>query len=115
MKDYSTFRAIGDMFAIYFVVIVISLLVAFIVRGMANFLSKQAEQQAANAPLPMAKPASAPVIAAGVPQEHIVAISAAVASMMGAHRIVHIEGADRGHGWTSEARSSHHTSHLPHH
>jgi hypothetical protein len=40
-------------------------------------------------------------------------ITAAVAAMMGAHRIVHIEMASRGFGWTAEARTVHHTSHAP--
>lgn len=115
MKDYSTFDAIGDMLAIYAIVIVISMLVAAIVRGIVIVLSKQADKQATQAPA--AKPAAAPaapIVVAGVPQEHIVAISAAVASVLGAHRIVHIE-TPVGHGWTSEARTVHHTSHLPRH
>jgi Na+-transporting methylmalonyl-CoA/oxaloacetate decarboxylase gamma subunit len=111
MKTYTTLDAIGDMFVIYGIVIVISMLVAVVIRGIVWALSRQAKQEAVKAP---AKPAPAvqPALA-GIPQEHLAAITAAVATMMGAHRIVHIEMASRGFGWTSEARTVHHTSHAP--
>ncbi len=114
MKTYTTWDAIGDMFIIYGIVIVISMLVAVVIRGIVWALSRQAKQEATKA---LAKPAPAlaaaqPVIA-GIPQEHLAVITAAVAAMMGAHRIVHIEMAGRGFGWTAEARTVHHTSHAP--
>jgi Na+-transporting methylmalonyl-CoA/oxaloacetate decarboxylase gamma subunit len=111
MKTYTTLDAIGDMFVIYGIVIVISMLVAVVIRGIVWALSRQARQEAAKAP---AKPAPAvqPALA-GIPQEHLAVITAAVAAMMGAHRIVHIETASRGFGWTAEARTVHHTSHAP--
>ena len=111
MKTYTTLDAIGDMFVIYGVVIVISMLVAVVIRGIVWALSRQAKQEAAKAPAKPV-PAAQPAIA-GIPQEHLAAITAAVAAMMGAHRIVHIEMASRGFGWTSEARTVHHTSHAP--
>lgn len=111
MKTYTTWDAIGDMFVIYGIVIVISMLVAVVIRGIVWALSRQAKQEAVKAP---AKPAPAVQPApAGIPQEHLAAITAAVAAMMGAHRIVHIEMAGRGFGWTAEARTVHHTSHAP--
>ena len=114
MKNYTTLDAIGDMFVIYGIVIVVSMLVALVIRGIVMVLSRQAEKEAAKAP---AKPASAaapqPILTGGVPQEHIAVITAAVAAMLGSHRVVHIETPDRGFGWTAEARSSHHTSHAP--
>jgi sensor histidine kinase regulating citrate/malate metabolism len=114
MKNYTTWDAIGDMFIIYFIVIVISMLVAAIIRGIVVLLSRQAAHAEAKAPpKPVAAAPSVQPVVAGIPQEHIAAISAAVAMMMGAHRIVHIEMAGRGFGWTSEARASHHTSHAP--
>jgi len=109
MKTYTTWDAIGDMFVIYGIVIVISMLVAVVIRGIVWALSRQAKQEAVKAP---AKPAVQPALA-GIPQEHLAAITAAVAAMMGAHRIVHIEMASRGFGWTAEARTVHHTSHAP--
>lgn len=107
--SYTTMDAIGDMFVIYGIVIVISMLVAVVIRGIVWVLSRQARQEEPKAP---AKPAAPPVIA-GVPPEHLAAITAAVATMMGAHRIVHIAAATRGFGWTAEARTVHHTSHAP--
>lgn len=111
MKTYTTLDAIGDMFVIYGIVIVISMLVAVVIRGIVWALSRQARQEAAKAP---AKPAPAvqPALA-GIPQEHLAVIAATVAAMMGAHRVVRIEMAQRGFGWTSEARAAHHLSHAP--
>jgi hypothetical protein len=51
----------------------------------------------------------------GIPQEHVAAIAAAVYSVLGPHRIVHIEERLHG-GWAAAGRQSHHESHkLPHH
>ena len=111
MKNYTTWDAIGDMFVIYGIVIVISMLVAVVIRGIVWMLSRQAAQAEAKAsakPTPVAQPA-----VAGIPQEHLAVITAAVAAMMGAHRIVHIATPDRGYSWTAEARTVHHTSHAP--
>lgn len=111
MKTYTTWDAIGDMFVIYGIVIVISMLVAVVIRGIVWVLSRQAQEEPVKAPAkpaPVAQPALA-----GIPQEHIAAIAAAVAAMMGAHRIVRIEAPSRGFGWTAEARTVHHTSHAP--
>ncbi|MER2526719.1 MAG: hypothetical protein ABTR07_02205 [Candidatus Competibacter denitrificans] len=112
MKTYTTLDAIGDMLVIYGIVIIVSMLVAAVIRGIVWVLSRQAAQAEASAP---AKPAPtvAQLALSGVPQEHLAVIAAAVASMMGAHRIVHIEMANRGFGWTAEARTTHHTSHAP--
>ena len=109
MKTYTTWDAIGDMFVIYGIVIVISMLVAVVIRGIVLVLSRQARHGEAKTP---AKPAAQPALA-GVPQEHLAVITAAVAAMMGAHRIVHIEALTRGYTWTAEARTVHHTSHAP--
>ncbi len=111
MKTYTTWDAIGDMFVIYGIVIVISMLVAVVIRGIVWVLSRQAKEEPVKAPVkpaPVAQPALA-----GIPQEHIAVIAATVAAMMGAHRIVRIEMASRGFGWTAEARTTHHTSHAP--
>lgn len=110
MKTYTTLDAIGDIFVIYGIVIVVSMLVALVIRGIVIVLSRQATQPETKAP---AKPVPAASVIAGIPQEHLAVITAAVAAMMGAHRIVHIEMAGRGIGWTAEARTVHHTSHAP--
>ena len=108
MNTYTTWDAIGDMFVIYGIVIVISMLVAVVIRGIVLVLSRQAKTEEIKAP---AKPAAPAIV--GIPQEHLAVITAAVATMMGAHRIVHIETMTRGFGWTAEARTVHHTSHAP--
>ena len=110
MKNYTTFDAIGDMFVIYGIVIIISMLVAVVIRGIVWVLSRQAAQAEAKAPT---KPAVSPLVIAGIPQEHLAVIAAAVAAMMGAHRVVRIDAPGRGYSWTAEARSVHHTSHAP--
>lgn len=43
---------------------------------------------------------------------HIAAISAAIAMIMGPHRIVHIEPGHHGVGWQTEGRAAHHGSHV---
>lgn len=113
MKTYTTWDAIGDMFIIYGIVIVISMLVAVVIRGIVLVLSRQAAKAETEAPAKPAPVAAAQPALAGIPQEHLAVITAAVAAMMGAHRIVHIEMASRGFGWTAEARTVHHTSHAP--
>ena len=109
MNTYTTLNAVRDMLVIYGIVIVISMLVAAIIRGIVWILSRQAKQEEVKAPV---KPAAQPALT-GIPQEHLAAITAAVAAMMGAHRIVHIEAPLRGYTWTAEARTVHHTSHAP--
>ena len=112
MKTYTTMDAIGDIFVIYGIVIVVSMLVAVVIRGIVWALSRSPTQTATKAP---AKPAPAlqPAVA-GVPQEHLAVITATIAAMLGAHRIIHIETPGRSYSWTAEARSVHHTSHTPH-
>ncbi len=45
-------------------------------------------------------------------EDHIAVISAAVAAMVGAHRIVRIERARHGPGWLAEGRAAQHGSHA---
>ena len=114
MKTYTTLHAIGDMFVIYSIVIVVSMLVAAVIRGIVIMLSRQAERDAAKTSAKPAPVAQSVAITSGVPKEHLAAIVAAVDAMMGVHhRIVHIETSNRGFGWTAEARTVHHTSHTP--
>jgi hypothetical protein len=112
MKTYTTWDAIGDMFVIYGIVIVVSMLVAAVIRGIVILLSRQAAKAEAQG---AAKPAATVAAtghfrhSAGAYRRH----QRRCAMMMGAHRIVRIEMAHRGFGWTAEARTTHHTSHLP--
>jgi hypothetical protein len=77
------------------------------VRMMANRLGPMAPAAAAVAATPRA-----PVTFEGMSPAVIAAISAAVYSTLGAHRIVYIGGQRAGSTWTNELRSQHHTSHA---
>lgn len=48
-----------------------------------------------------------------IPLEHVAVITAAVASMLGPHRIVHIGHAGSTNGWAAEGRQAQHFSHAP--
>ncbi|MFO7640632.1 MAG: hypothetical protein R6X17_05025 [Candidatus Competibacteraceae bacterium] len=112
--EYTTSQAIADSLVIYGIVIVVSLLVAVVIRLIVWTLSRKAEQIKTAAPAKPAAMAPPPVATAhGLPQDHFAAIAAAVAAMMGAHRIVRIETAGQGYSWTATARSAHHLSHAP--
>lgn len=87
----------------YGLAIVISMLVAVLIKGIVVSLS-------------LSRPKAAPpVLRPPAPAEDteadIAVIAAAVYAMLGAHRIVHIEAPDRGRVWTAAARASHHASH----
>lgn len=112
MSTYTTLNAIRDIVVIYGIVIVVSMLVALVIRGIVAVLSRQAGKDAAKAPAKSALVAPQPM-PTGIPQEHLAVITAAVAAMLGTHRVIHIETPDRGFGWTAEARTVHHTSHAP--
>ncbi|MEE4379607.1 MAG: hypothetical protein V2J55_19135 [Candidatus Competibacteraceae bacterium] len=91
-------------FAFYGLAIIISLLVAVLIRGIVAVLALTSEK-------PIPPPAVAPPRPAEFPAGDIAAIAAAVYAVMGAHRVVHIERGRRGLVWTAEGRVSHHTSH----
>mgnify|MGYP000854586908 CR=1 FL=1 len=73
----------------------------------------------APAPAPAAKkaappaPPPAPVADQEIPIEDVVAITAAIAAMLGEHRILHIEPQQRSGEWSTAGRLEHHHSHLP--
>lgn len=43
--------------------------------------------------------------------DHLAVISGAIAAIVGAHRIIHIEPAPSGGAWQAEVRTAHHSSH----
>jgi heme/copper-type cytochrome/quinol oxidase subunit 2 len=113
MQTYTVSQSIADILLIYGIVIVVSLLVAVVIRVIVWTLSRQATQAEGEAPAkPTATVPSPLMVAPGMPQEHLAAIAAAIA-MMGAHRIVRIEPTGHGYSWTATARSAHHLSHAP--
>jgi hypothetical protein len=97
----------------YGLAIVVALGIAALIKAIVVVLSALEPKPAA-----AAKPAAATAGAAAtdVEADHIAAIAAAVYSLIGAHRIVHIER-ERRHGeWAVEGRIAHHASHtVAHH
>ena len=43
--------------------------------------------------------------------DHVAVISSAIAAIVGAHRIVHLEPSHHGGAWQAEVRTAHHSSH----
>ena len=99
---------------IYGLAIVISVVVAVIIKGIVVILSYSRRRGEAPATArEMAAPA-APGPVVDHAQDDIAAIAAAVYAIVGAHRIVRIqEAAGVGRAWTAEGRIIHQTSHQP--
>lgn len=94
---------------IYAMAIVISFLVAAVIKGIVlalPLMSRTAARDTLEAPAP---------VKAEIPPAHVAAISAALASVTGPRHIIHIEDRNRAGTWTSEGRMIHQTSHaVPH-
>ena len=97
-------------FQIYGLAILVSMAVAVLIKGIVVVLSRLKTKEKAP------ETEAAEIDEGQIPVEHLVAISAAAYSMLGRHRVVHIEAAGRGLAWTAEGRAVHHASHaVPHH
>lgn len=72
-----------------------------------------ASAPAARKAAPLPPPPPAPVADQEIPIEDVVAIAAAIAAMVGEHRILHIEPQQRSGEWSTAGRLEHHHSHLP--
>jgi hypothetical protein len=95
---------------IYGLAIVVSMAVAVVIKVIVvvlNAFERKSEASAKPAP-----PAAAPAF--DLLADHVAAISAAVYSVIGTHRIVHIEE-QRHAEWVVEGRLAHHTSHAVSH
>ena len=93
--------------AIYGIAIVISVLVALLIKAIVAALPlMQGRRQPAAAAATSAEKPSA------VPAEHVAAIAGALAAIAGERHIVHIEDRGRGAVWTAEGRMMHQTSHA---
>jgi hypothetical protein len=88
-------------------IIALALAAIPLLRGSGAAPAPKAERRKPGTPAP--KPEEI------VSEHEVAAISAAVAAMIGAHRIVHIEPAYQGLGWQSEGRAAHHGSHAVSH
>ena len=100
--------AIALSASIFALAIVISMLVALLIKGIVATLSWHRKPPWTVAPPPA-------TVASGetdTGRSDIAAITAAVYAVVGAHRIVHIERADRARTWTAEGRAAHHASHA---
>jgi hypothetical protein len=95
----------------------IAVLCAGVIKLIVTVLARSAQPTPSAAPKPA--PASSPISpAAGPPaaisDELAVIIAAACHAVVGAHRIVYVAESHRAANWTTEIRSRHHLSHLPH-
>jgi hypothetical protein len=94
---------------IYGLAIVVSMAVAVVIKVIVVVLNAFERKSDASA-----KPAPAAAPAFDLLADHVAAISAAVYSVIGTHRIVHIEE-QRHAEWVVEGRLAHHTSHAVSH
>jgi hypothetical protein len=95
--------------------IAVTVVVAAITSWLTVRMMTGDRRQSAETPRPGTQPVARPVQLAA-PEEGalIAAISAAVYTVIGAHRIVYVAPVRPGSSWTAEARTVHHTSHAPH-
>ncbi|MBL8487162.1 MAG: hypothetical protein JNK22_08765 [Rhodocyclaceae bacterium] len=98
--------------SIYVIAITVSMVVALVIRLIVAVLGRLEKRPAA---LPAPAIAAAAPIPAGPPPEHVAAIGAAIAAVIGGHRIVHIEETRRKAGWLAEGRQALHGSHGQEH
>ncbi len=91
---------------IYGLAVVISFLVAGLIKGIVVALPLLRRNESAPAPPP------AVLDSAAVPPEHVAAIAAAVAAVVSPRHIIHIEDRGRATAWSAEGRMIHQTSHA---
>ena len=89
---------------IYGLAIVISLLVAALIKGIVVALPLLLRRGAVKVEPP-------PGPAADLQSEHVAAIAAALATIIGPNHIIHIEDRGRAAVWAAEGRMIHQTSH----
>lgn len=97
--------AIIKALQVYGIAIVISLLVAVLIKVMVAVTSRMEQARPLDVPTGTVCP-----IGPGVSEEDVAALSAAIFVAIGPHRILHIT--PTGHAWASDARSTQH-AHLP--
>ena len=90
---------------IYGLAIVISLLVAALIKGIVVALPLLPRREAMQAERPLGP-------AVDIPPEHLAAIAATMATVMGPSHIIHIEDRSRPATWAAEGRMIHQTSHA---
>ena len=101
--------AIFKALQVYGISIVISMLVAVLIKLMVVATGRVKQiAKTIDTPQHVAQPAAH----AGIPSEVVAALSGALASVTGPHRILHI--AESKHSWAREGRAAQH-SHQPRH
>jgi len=90
---------------IYGMAIVISFLVAALIKGIVVGLPLLRRREEPQAP-------QAPAVTAAVPPEHLAAIAGALAAVAGPSHIIHLEDRGSTKTWTAEGRMIHQTSHA---
>ena len=97
--------AIIKSLQVYGIAVVISMLVAVLIKVMVTVTSRMEKAKPVEVPTGTVCP-----IGPGVPDEDVAALSAAIFAAIGPHRVLHLE--PTRHGWASGARGSQH-SHTP--
>ena len=101
--------AVSQILLIYSLTILLSLLVAVLIKGIvvvSGWLHRR-PTEAVGTPAPPAEATA---------RDDIAVIAAAVYAMAGAQRVVHIEDVSRGRTWTASGRAAHYASHhVPRH
>jgi len=96
---------------VYGIAIVISLAVAVLIKLLVVLTGRV--QPVAKQAVPVAQTPTEKVVAPGIPDEVVAAITAAVAVCCGPYRVLHIGESKRS--WASEGRIAQHSSHQPRH
>ena len=98
--------AIIKSLQVYGIAIVISLLVAVVIKLLVPLTARIEKTKPVEVPLGTVCP-----VGLGVPDEDVAALSAAIFVAMGPHRVLHIT--PTSHGWASGGRAAQHSSHTP--
>jgi len=93
-------------FQVYGIAIVIALLAAVLIKALV-LITGRLERGAAAKTVPMGEVCP---VAFGIPDEDVVALSAAIFAAIGPHHILHISPTNRA--WSSHGRAAQHTSHA---
>lgn len=101
--------AIAKALQIYGIAIVISMIVAVLIKVLVA-ITGSVKKPAAAAQTPQQASAKPAPVQTGVPAEVVAAISGALATALGPHRVLHI--AESGRAWAHTGRSAQH-SHQP--
>lgn len=102
--------AIIKALQIYGIAIVISMVVAVLIKVLVTITGRVQKPSAITQSQPLPAAAKPTPVQTGVPAEVVAAISGALAAVAGPHRVLHI--AESGRAWAHTGRSAQH-SHQP--